>query len=176
MPDRFPIYRLSSDAGTVSQLASHGRRLFNITDDFQLNQRGNSRVLRNGNHVVEVAGESGGTWSADESQLWKPGLRPQLLSEKDAAARAERLVAEHQLLPKLAAPFRFGKPAIGGTHVEGCENRKARGSPAGRSSDISNLCRRYADRRRRGRFQTHAGTPGQHDRLLGCVARAGECL
>jgi hypothetical protein len=67
--------------------------------------------------VVEVAGESGGTWSADESQLWKPGLRPQLLSEKDAAAKAERLVAEQQLLPKLAAPFRFGKPAIGGTHV-----------------------------------------------------------
>src|SRR5262249_49612323 len=117
MPDRFPIYRLSSDEGTVSQLASHGRRLFNITDDFQLSQRGSSRILRNGRHVVEVAGESGGAWSADESQLWKPGLRPQLLSGQDAAAKAEKLVAEQQLLPKLAAPFRFGKPAIGGTRV-----------------------------------------------------------
>ncbi len=67
--------------------------------------------------MVEFAEESGGTWSADESQLWNPSLRPKLLSEREGVAKAEKLVAEQQLLPKLSKPFPFGKPTVGGTHV-----------------------------------------------------------
>src|SRR6476469_5565634 len=114
MTDRLPIYRLNSDAGTVSDLASYGRRLFNVTDDFHMEQRGDTRTLRNGGHIVEMAGENGGTWCADESQLWNPKLRPQLLSDNESLAAAEKLAGTQQLLPKLAAPFHFGKPAIGG--------------------------------------------------------------
>ncbi len=115
MSDRLAIYRLGSEPVRVADLATLGRRLFTISDDFQLSRRGNSQILRNGQRVVEIAGESGGAWAADEGQLWKPGVRSQLLVEKEAVAKAERVLAEQQLLPKLERPFRFGKPVVGGT-------------------------------------------------------------
>jgi hypothetical protein len=117
MADHLAIYHLNSDDDSVSRLASLGQRLFNIGDGFQTNQLGSRRILRSGNRVVEFAGESGGTWSADESQLWNPDLRPRLLAEREGVAKAERVVAEQQLLPKLNKPFRFGKPTVGGTHI-----------------------------------------------------------
>ncbi len=115
MPDRLAIYRLGSDGARLAELSNLGRRIFDINEEFQLSQRGNSRILRSGRHVVELANESGGCWAADEAQLWKPGVRSQVPSARDVLATAERLLNERQLLPKLAGPFRLGDPVIGGT-------------------------------------------------------------
>ena len=117
MPDRMPVYRLSSDEPTVSRLTELGRGIFELDDHFQLETQGRSKLLRKSHHVVEIAGESGGVWAADESQLWKPELRPRLVAEKEAVARAEKAVQAFSLVPKLEAPFRLGAPAIGGTHL-----------------------------------------------------------
>src|SRR5580765_8011966 len=99
MPDRMPVYRLSSDEPSVSRLTELGRGLFNVNDHFQLGTNGRTRQLRNGHHVVEIAGESAGVWAADESQLWNPTLRPQLVPEKQAVAQAEKTLRELSLLP-----------------------------------------------------------------------------
>jgi hypothetical protein len=64
-----------------------------------------------------MAGDSGGIWAADDSQLFQPSVRPKLLDENEAASKAERFLNEHGLLPKLEGPFRFGKPAVGGTRL-----------------------------------------------------------
>lgn len=115
MPDRLPIYRLTSEEASPFRLMAYARSIFDINDDFQLSRRGNSRILRKDRRVVEIADESGGVWAADESQLWKPAGRPELPSEQVAVAEAERFTTRHQLLPKLSTPFRFGNPVIGGT-------------------------------------------------------------
>ena len=115
IPDRLSIYRLESEEAHDARLIDLGRRIFDIRGDFQLTRRGNGQILRDGKRTVELAGESGGVWAADESQLWKPSLRSQLLSKKRAAAKAARVLDGQQLLPKIERPFRFGKPLMGGT-------------------------------------------------------------
>ncbi len=117
MPDSLPIYRLGAGDSTPTRLMEYARGLFEINDDYQFGRRGNSQILRRDRRVVEIAGESGGLWAADESQLWKPNLRPYLLPEQEAQARAERVAAQLQLLPKLTGPFRFRKPVTGGTYA-----------------------------------------------------------
>ena len=78
----------------MSRLTELGRGLFKVNDHFQLGNNGRTRQLRNGHHVDEIAGQSGGVWAADESQLWNLTLRPQLVPEKQAVAQAEKALRE----------------------------------------------------------------------------------
>ena len=73
MPDSLPIYRLSAEEARPLRLLEYAQNLFEINDEYQFGRRGNSQILRRDHRVVEIAGESGGVWAADESQLWKPG-------------------------------------------------------------------------------------------------------
>src|SRR5690349_10096086 len=116
MSDRIPIYRLDPADTSTSKLIDVSRRILDIGDDFQLTRRGNSRVLRSGPRVVEVASERGGIWAADESQLWNPSSRPKLLTEDQAVSHEERTLRDIAVLPNLNPPFRFGPPVVGGTH------------------------------------------------------------
>ena len=116
MTDRLPIFRVRSGDTSTPALIDLSRHIFGIGDDFQISRRGASRILRSGYRVVELAGESGGVWAADESQLWKPDLKPKLVSEDQAVSHAEKMLRTLQVLPQVKAPFRFGKPVVGGTH------------------------------------------------------------
>src|SRR6185436_14675111 len=60
--------------------------------------------------------ESGGVWAADEARLFKPYLDTALPAEKTAVTKAQDFLKKNELLPKLSAPFSFGKPIVGGTH------------------------------------------------------------
>jgi hypothetical protein len=116
MPDRLPIYRLDAESVSAARLIDLGKRIFDFDQAFELRERDSSHLLRHGRRAVELDRASGGIWAADEAQLWKPSLRPKLLEEDDALARANEIVRRRQLLPELAKPFRFGKPIVGGTH------------------------------------------------------------
>ena len=74
------------------------------------------KVLRNGKRVVELANASGAVWAADESQIWKPSVKAELLSEADALSKAQAFLKRNQLQPELNSPFRYGKPVVGGPH------------------------------------------------------------
>jgi hypothetical protein len=103
MLDRLTIYRIQfqdHDAG-VLRLVDLGQRIFELKDNFQLSETNNSRVLRSGPRTVEVATASGGVWAADEAQLWNPSIRPNLLKEADALAKANDIVRTRKLLPDL---------------------------------------------------------------------------
>jgi hypothetical protein len=93
----------------------YAQGIFGTNGDFQMARRGTSHVLRKDHCVVEIAEASGGVWAADESQLWKHALLPELPSTDAALLQAERLARELHLLPELSRPFRVGKASIGGT-------------------------------------------------------------
>jgi hypothetical protein len=117
MTDRLPIYRVRPEDSGAPRLIDLSRRILGIGDDFQLSRRGTSRILRSGDRVIEIAGESGGVWAADESKLWKPSLRPKLVTEEEAVANGERLLRELEVSQQLQRPFRLGKPVVGGTRL-----------------------------------------------------------
>src|SRR5437763_2548193 len=117
MTDRLPIFRMSAgDTGTPA-LIDLAKRIFGIADGVQISRDGGRHVLRSGSKVVELARESGGVWAADESQLWKPSLAPKLVGADKAAANADKLLRTLDVPRQLEAPFRLGKPILGGTHA-----------------------------------------------------------
>src|SRR6478609_5530817 len=116
MPASLPIYRVESDDSSIQHLVDLGQRIFQLSNDFKLGETNGSHVLHGGQRVVDLATESGGVWAADEAQLWKPSLQPELPKEDEAIARANELVRERKLLPKLENPFRIGTPVVGGTY------------------------------------------------------------
>lgn len=115
MPDRLPIYRVTSGDADTPKLIDLSRRILGIDENYQFSRRGGSRILRSGHRVVELAGESGGVWAANESQLWQPSVEPKLIAEERAVANAERLLSELEVPRQLQKPFRLGGPVIGGT-------------------------------------------------------------
>jgi hypothetical protein len=123
MNDRLPIYRLASEGTDIARLNDIGQRIFGLKQDFELRQHPTGCGLHCGRHVVELAAASGGIWAADEDRLWNPAQDPKLPTEKDALARANQIVAERELLPRLKGPFKFGKPIVGGTHFATNRNR-----------------------------------------------------
>ena len=110
------IYRLESNPTDRPHLIDVSNRIFGIGQNFKLSKRGAGTVLSSGSLVVEIAPESGGIWAADEAQLFKPAMKPELPNPKEAVAMARELLTKRELLPKLEAPFRYGDPVIGGTH------------------------------------------------------------
>lgn len=117
MADRLAIYRLGSGDSSAAHHIDIADRLFGIKERFKLAESGGSRVLHGeSGHRVEIAPASGGIWAVDEAQLWKPALRPKLPAGKAALDNARKLLRDRNLLPSLAAPFRFGEPVLGGTY------------------------------------------------------------
>lgn len=116
MKDALPIYRLAPQETSIKRLATLGHQIFGLQDEFNLSETRDSRVLRNGRRVVELATASGAVWAADESQMWKPAVKAELPSKADALALARDFLKRNQLLPELNTPFSYGKPVIGGTH------------------------------------------------------------
>ena len=112
MSDRMPIYRVKSEGEDVPRLVDLAKRVFDIDGDYRLTSRGNSRILRAGHRVVEIAGESGGVWAADEAQLWKPASRPRLPSEEQAATRAEDTLKQSNLWPRLHPHLLRSRPKL----------------------------------------------------------------
>ncbi len=124
MKDRLSIYRLAPQETSVRRLAALGHRIFGLHDDFTLDDTRDGKVLRNGKRVVEIASASGAVWAADESQMWKPEIRAELLGEAEAIAKARDFLRRNQLLPELDTPFSYGKPVVGGTHFALRTDRK----------------------------------------------------
>ena len=116
LSNSFPIYRVESEDTSAARLFDLSRRIFQLEQDYKLSETKDSRVLRDGHRVVDVALASGGVWAADEAQLWKPSLRLELPEQADALAKANALIHEGKLLPDLVTPFRFGAPITGATH------------------------------------------------------------
>ena len=110
------VYRLSNGSTDTSHLIDLSNRIFGIGGDFRLGKKGNRTVLHKDSFVVEIAPESGGVWAADEARLFKPYMDVTLPAEKSAVTKAQEFVKKNELLPKLTAPFSFGKPIVGGTH------------------------------------------------------------
>ena len=100
MTDRLPIFRVSSGDTSTPALIELSRHILGIGDDFQISLRGASRVLRSGYRVVELAGESGGVWAADESQLWKPDLKPKLVRRTRLCRTPKRCFARCRFFRK----------------------------------------------------------------------------
>jgi hypothetical protein len=117
MPERLPVYRLEAYSAETQRLIDLGRTLFEVKEGFTLQERDNSRVLRQDHRVVEIHGESGGIWAADESQLFKPSIRPKLLGEKEAVKKVTSLLRAKKLLPELSSPFRLSQPKVAGTRL-----------------------------------------------------------
>jgi Family of unknown function (DUF6345) len=124
MLDRLTIYRTEFQDTGVSRLVDLGQRIFELKDNFQLSETNSGRVLRSGQRMVELATASGGVWAADEAQLWNPSIRPDLLKEADALAKANDIIRTRKLLPDLEPPFRFDKPVVGGTYFALRRDRK----------------------------------------------------
>jgi hypothetical protein len=116
MGERLPIYRVEPEEASVTRLIELGKRLFDISDDFKLSETNDGLVLRSGERVIDMATASGGVWAADESQLWKPSIYPELPDDEAALEKANELAKQHGLLPELEGPFQFGKPVVGGTY------------------------------------------------------------
>lgn len=116
MKDRLTIYRVAPQDTSVKRLASLGHQVFGLRDEFDLKETRDARCLCNGKHVVELAHASGHVWAADQSQLWKPAVKAELPSAREAVARAAEFLKSNRLLPDVRAPFSYGEPTIGGTH------------------------------------------------------------
>lgn len=124
MSDQLTIYRLGSADTSESAQISLAQHAFGLKRDFQLHETNGNRVLHDGEQVVEVALASGGIWGADESSLWNPLLKPRLLQATEAIAKADKVLHQHNLVPGLEEPFRFGKPGVGSTWFASRTNGK----------------------------------------------------
>jgi hypothetical protein len=113
--DSLPVYRVEAQDVSAKQLATLGHRIFGANEGFDFVDTRDGRLLRSGRQVVEVARASGFIWAADESQLWRPAVRAELLSEESALTHAGEFFKRSNLLPELQAPFAYGKPVVGGT-------------------------------------------------------------
>jgi hypothetical protein len=116
---------LSTGDTSTPALIEASKRIFATGDDFQIGRRGATPILRRGPEVVELAAESGGIWAADESQLWKPALKPKLVADDVAAATAEKLLRALDVPRQVQPPFRFGKPVVSGTCFAHKSSRQA---------------------------------------------------
>jgi hypothetical protein len=116
MPETLPVYRVAPGDSSATRLIDLASRIFDLTGDFAIMEDAEYRWLRSDSLVVELHRASGHVWAANEAELWKPSLKPELLEESDAVQRVEAWLQERELLPKLELPFRWGRRTVGGTH------------------------------------------------------------
>lgn len=124
MAELLPIYRLGYTEADYSQSIEFSERLFGARNDFSLSKSDNRIVLKNDFFTIETGNSNQDIWATENSQLWNPALRPQLLKGREALEQAKKIVQEKKLLPNLDGPFKYGEPHLGGTFFARTENKK----------------------------------------------------
>ena len=117
MPDRLPVFRLTTPQLGVKEAIALATKLFKL-DVFSLPipVLGRRLAVRAGTRVLELDPSSGGIWAADEAVLWNPAIRPTLGSEDEAQNLARRLVDELGVARFAAdSPFQLRLQGVAGT-------------------------------------------------------------
>lgn len=127
LPDRLPIFRLSTPRTGIQKLCNIAGALFG-TEEFKIRENGTRIVLESGEKVVETNLKSGGIWAADTKQLWQVESRPELPDDESARKIAVNLCREHDLLPNLRGnkTINMEFSGIGRTMVAVREDRRHR--------------------------------------------------
>ncbi|RUS34501.1 hypothetical protein BC938DRAFT_480096 [Jimgerdemannia flammicorona] len=133
-PATLPVYKLSPGPCDEGRAVDLAQKLYGVKN-YITKWQDSSFVLKGscgpGSQVtVEVDKFSGGIWSADLSQNWKPTLYPSLPTDEEARKIADDVIAKYGPNLDSQGPFKIGFASIGHTTYasksEGCdrEDRK----------------------------------------------------